>query len=74
VGLGGEAGFVGQASDRFRLQVGGRYIRYLLGETGGVVRGFLGESLSLGRSFELRFVSEMAGSHVQGTVELLGYL
>jgi len=74
MGLGGEVGFVGQAAARFRLQVGGRYIRYLLGETGGVLRGFLGESFSLSRSFELRFISEAAGTHVQGTLELFGYL
>ena len=74
VGAGGEVGLVGQAGTRFRMQLGGRYLYYFLGATGGAWRGFAGESISLTRSFELRFATEIAGTYTQGTIEILGYL
>jgi hypothetical protein len=74
LGGGGELGFVGDAAERLRMQVGARFLYYFLGEVMAVPRAFVGESISLGRGIELRLTADVVRTYAQVTTELFGYL
>ena len=73
VGLGGEGGFVGEASQLWRFQLGARYIYYLLGDTRPNFRTRVAQSFSIGRGLALRLAVDTAGSYAEAATELVGY-
>jgi hypothetical protein len=73
IGGGAEANVVAEVTSAWRWQLGGRYIYYPLGATGGVLRGTLGESLRLGRSAALRLGVAVAGHYAEASADLCGY-
>jgi hypothetical protein len=74
LGGGGELGFVGDAAERLRMQLGARFMYYFLGQVMAVPRAFVGESISLGREVELRLTADVVRTYAQLTTELFGYL
>ena len=74
VGVGGEAGFIGQVATRWRFQLGGRYIFYFLGDRLSAPRARVAQSVTVARGIELRFAADMAGTYAQFTTEIFGYL
>jgi hypothetical protein len=73
VGGGGEATLSGGVGDRWRFELGGRAIYYLLGERQPNLRARAAQSVSLTHTFALRVAAETAGSYAQATGELAGY-
>lgn len=73
VGLGGEAGLIGDASPLWRFQLGARYIHYFLGETRPNFRTSVAQSFAIGRGLALRLSVETASTYAQAATELVGY-
>jgi hypothetical protein len=73
VGIGGEAGLIGEAGTLWRFQLGARYIYYALGETGPALRTRVAQSLSIGNGLALRLAVDTANTYAEATTELVGY-
>ena len=73
LGFGAEGLLAADTGPVWRFELGARYIYYLLGETGGVLRARVAQAFSLGRGLGLRFGVETAGNYAQASTELVGY-
>ena len=73
IGVGAEAGLVGDAGAFWRCQLGVREIYYALGATGPVLRARAAQSFSISRGLDLRLSVDTTGSYAQASTELVGY-
>jgi hypothetical protein len=73
VGAGGEAMLAGGLGNRWRFELGARYVYFALGQRGGVLRGRAGQAFMLSRSVGLRAGVETAGTYAGAGLELMGY-
>ena len=73
LGGGGEAMLTGGQGDRWRFEVGARYIYYVLGERVPSLRLRVGEALQLSRPLALRATVETANAYSQALGELVVY-
>lgn len=73
VGLGGSAGAVISWGRLAQTELGGQYVRHLLGDTRSFPTFSMGHAFNLGRRVQLRFVAESFAWHVFARAELMAY-